>query len=270
MKLLFSEAQPDYAHYVFPYAVWAFPEPGETPADLFRAGFLPSSHQLDRFYLCRHLRVPLRNFTPSSENRRVLRKGAGLAVDLISRADFAFTPERRDFCRRYLRGRFGAKGLSDARLDSVFRSPVTTHVLTVTDAATRTEIGLATLYLEPPEMAFYYYAFYDLDRADRHLGMFLMTSAVLRLAALPCEFLYVGTCYAESARYKTQFAGVEFFDGFRWTQNLAELKYVLRRGQRENPGHLLEDAEFRDGFAASDLGALAAASPFRANVPRRR
>ena len=43
MKLLFSEQNSDYANYQFPYAVWAVPEPGETPADLFNAGFLPSS-----------------------------------------------------------------------------------------------------------------------------------------------------------------------------------------------------------------------------------
>ena len=35
MKLAFSESQPDYDHYIFPYAVWAFPERGETPADFF-------------------------------------------------------------------------------------------------------------------------------------------------------------------------------------------------------------------------------------------
>ena len=54
MKLAYSESQPDYDHYIFPYAVWAFPEAGETPADLFDQGFLPSSRDLDRFYLCRN------------------------------------------------------------------------------------------------------------------------------------------------------------------------------------------------------------------------
>lgn len=267
MKLLFSEAPPDYAHYIFPYAVWAFPEPGETPADLFRAGFLPSSHQLDRFYLCRHLRVPLRKFAPSSENRRILRKGAGLEVTLVPRAQFDFTPARRDFCLRYVQARFGAGGLSEARLDSLFRSPVTTHVLIVTDSATKTEVGLATLYLEPPAVAFYYYAFYDLAALGRSPGMFLMTSAVARLADSPCEFLYLGTCYSEGALYKTQFAGIEFFDGFRWADNLAELKYLLRRGAGAVTGHLLEDTAFRDEFAAGDLSGLAAASPFRSSRP---
>ncbi|HZL78291.1 MAG TPA: hypothetical protein VFC17_05510, partial [Candidatus Limnocylindrales bacterium] len=59
MKLLFSEQNSDYEHYQFPYAIWAVPEPGETPSDIFNAGFLPSSRNLDRFYLCRQVRVNL-------------------------------------------------------------------------------------------------------------------------------------------------------------------------------------------------------------------
>ena len=88
MKLLFSEATPDYANYIFPYAIWAFPEQDETPADLFNAGFLPSSRNLDRFYLCRQVRVNLAKFQPSSENRRILRKGGGLTSMLIPRSEF--------------------------------------------------------------------------------------------------------------------------------------------------------------------------------------
>ena len=81
MKLLFSEQNSDYEHYQFPYAVWAVPEAGETPADIFNAGFLPSSRNLDRFYLCRQVRVNLAKFKPSSENRRILRKGEGIGVE---------------------------------------------------------------------------------------------------------------------------------------------------------------------------------------------
>ena len=97
MKLLFSESKPDYGHYIFPYAIWAFPEPGETPADLFNYGFLPSSRDLDRFYLCRQVRVRLKKFHPSSENRRIARKGEGLRIELVPRAEFDYTAVRRDF-----------------------------------------------------------------------------------------------------------------------------------------------------------------------------
>src|SRR5579859_5758239 len=101
MKLLFSESKADYTHYIFPYAIWAFPEPGENPSDFFKAGFLPSSRELDRFYLCRQVRVNLRKFAPSSENRRILRKGEGISATLSERKAFDFDAKRREFYKNY-------------------------------------------------------------------------------------------------------------------------------------------------------------------------
>jgi hypothetical protein len=261
MKLLFSEARPDYAHYVFPYAIWAFLEPGETPADAFAAGFLPSSRQLDRFYLCRNLRVDLARYAPSSENRRVLRKGSEMQAALVPRAEFLLTPGRRAFCRRYIDQKFGPGGMSDERLDSLFSSPVTTHVLVFREGTA--EIGYATLYLERERMAFYYYAFYALDHANRSLGMLMMTTAVDLFARRGFGHLYLGSCYAESALYKTQFSGMEFFNGYRWSENLAELKFILRRQQGTPEQHLLEDAAYRAGEWGAELPVLASASRFR-------
>ncbi len=107
MKLLFSEYKSDYANYIFPYAIWAIPEPGETPAQIFKQGFLPSSRNLDRFYMCRHIRINLKAFQPSSENRRILRKGAGIAFTLVPRAEFHYTAERREFYKNYADIKFG-------------------------------------------------------------------------------------------------------------------------------------------------------------------
>lgn len=261
MKLLFSEAQPEYAHYVFPYAVWAFLEAGETPGEAFGAGFLPSSRQLDRFYLSRSLRVALARYVPTSENRRILRKGSNVQCALVPRAEFQLDAGRRALCRRYIDRKFGPKGMSEERLHSLFNSPVTTHVLAFHDGAA--EIGYATLYLEEPRLAFYYYAFYDLDHPNRSLGMLMMTTAVGLFAQRGCQHLYLGTCYTESARYKTQFAGVEFFNGCRWSQNPDELKFILRRQQRETETHLLEDADYQAGEWAWDLRTLADTSRFR-------
>jgi len=39
MKLLFSEQNSDYENYQFPYAIWGVPEEGESPSDIFDAGF---------------------------------------------------------------------------------------------------------------------------------------------------------------------------------------------------------------------------------------
>src|SRR5688572_8741396 len=230
MKLLFSEAKADYDHYIFPYAIWAFPEAGETPGDLFNQGFLPSSRNLDRFYLCRQVRVNLAQFKPSSENRRILRKfnwspsppstpltggqsmgeaggreggknspknsrieplnvttplpslsspsegeervaagrersgppsahGEGhktpaLDVKLVPRAQFDYTPERRQFFKTYADIKFGKEVMSFERLDALFAAPIISHLLVFTDAESGTEVGTATLYVESGEMAF--------------------------------------------------------------------------------------------------------------------
>ena len=248
MKLLFSEASPDYQHYIFPYAIWAFPETDETPATFFEAGFLPSSRELDRFYLTRQIRIRLRDFQPSSENRRILRKGAGITWTLLPREQFELTDDRRVFCKTYADARFGNEVMSEERLNTLFKAPVATHIMVFREEGSGKEVGYVVLYLEHPQVAFYYYSFYDLNWFEKSLGLFLMTSAVQHFAAEQFNYLYLGTCYSERALYKTQFAGFEFFNGFRWSENLQELKYLVSR-QAITPGkHLLESQEFLSSF----------------------
>ena len=266
MKLLFSEQKSDYDNYQFPYAIWAVPEAGETPADIFNAGFLPSSRNLDRFYLCRQVRVNLAKFKPSSENRRILRKGEGIRVELVPRAKFDYTPERRQFFKTYADIKFGKDVMTFERLDALFASPIISHLLVFADAKTGAEIGAATLYIEGRELAYYYYAFYDLNYYARNLGMFIMTSAVELFAGRGCKQLYLGTCYSQTALYKTQFAGAEFFNGFRWSDDLDELKFIIKRDKKELYQHLLETDEYREEFYGGDLGKITNASEFRMKV----
>ncbi|MFO1476995.1 MAG: hypothetical protein U1F98_10135 [Verrucomicrobiota bacterium] len=266
MKLLFSEQKSDYDHYQFPYAVWAIPEPGETPAAIFNAGFLPSSRDLDRFYLCRQVRVALGRFKASSENRRILRKGGGIGVKLVPRAQFDYTPERRRFFKTYADIKFGRDIMSYERLDLLFESPIVSHLLVFTDEATGSEVGVATLYIEAKELAYYYYAFYDLNYYARNLGMFMMTSAVGWFAERGFAQIYLGTCYSTNALYKTQFHGAEFFNGFRWSADLDELKYILQRERKEVHQHLLETEAYRDEFYKGGLKRIAEASEFRVRL----
>lgn len=266
MKLLFSEQNSDYEHYQFPYAIWAMPEDGESPADIFDAGFLPSSRNLDRFYLCRQVRVNLKKFKPSSENRRIIRKGKGIGIELIAREDFDYTPERRQFFKTYADIKFGNDVMTFERLDALFASPIISHLLVFIDLETNKEIGVATLYLEGKSLAFYYYAFYDLNYYARNLGMFMMTSAVELFSASGVKFLYLGTCYSQAALYKTQFAGAEFFNGFRWSDDLSELKFIIRRDKKELSQHLLETNEYRDEFYGGDLGKIVEAGAFRIKI----
>jgi arginyl-tRNA--protein-N-Asp/Glu arginylyltransferase len=267
MRLVFSESKPDYAHYIFPYAIWAFPDRGERPGDLFNHGFLPSSRNLDRFYLCRQVRVALHKYRASSENRRILRKGQGITSTLASRSEFEYTRQRRQFYLNYADTRFGKGVMTTERLDSLFQGKITSHLLVFTDTQTRAEVGTVTLYVEPPSMAYYYYAFYDLNYFSRNLGMFMMTRAVAFFAERAFEFLYLGSCYVPNALYKTQFAGAQFFNGVHWSENLDELKYLIGRDhQKQQHQHLLESEEYRQAFYEGDMAGVSSASQFQVGL----
>lgn len=263
MKLLFSETRSDYSRYLYPYVVWALPEPGERPSDFFNRGFLPAAPKMDRYYLCRNLRLPLAGWQPSSENRRILRKGAGLRAELLPRAAFEYSPARRDAWKAFADVRFGPEVMSFARLDTLMSSPVISHLLHFTDTASGREAGTALLFLEEPAVAFYSYAFYDLTGLDRNLGMFMMTQAAVLFAARGVRHLHLGTCYSRRALYKTRFDGIQFCNGWRWSSDLDELKYLLHRDQEQIGRHLLDVPEYTDRFYEGDPAVLAAASDFR-------
>lgn len=262
MKLLFSEYSSDYDNYIFPYAIWAVPDAGEAPSTIFARGFLPASRNLDRFYMCRQVRTKLSEFERSSENRRILRKCENVSLQLIPREDFAYTEERRNFYKKYADEKFGKDKMSFDRLDSLFNSAITSHVMLFTDTSTGKEVGTVTLYLEPKNLVFYYYAFYDLDYYSKNLGMYMMTSTVDYFAHEQFEFIYLGSCYSRNALYKTQFKGAEFFNGVCWSENIAELKYLIERDRKTVTNHLLEEEAFYNTFYNADKDSLLAYSLF--------
>ena len=253
MRLLFSEAAPDYSRYLYPYVIWGIPEPGESPADCFARGFLLSSPDLDRFVLGRSVRVDLQRYVASSENRRILRKGEGIAVELVERRAFDYSAERRTAWIRFADLRFGEGVMSFDRLDRLMQAPAVTHLLVFRQTTDGTELGAVLLYLEEPRAACYYYAFYNLDARPLNLGMFMMTRAVGLFAACGVRHLYLGSCYSEQALYKTQFAGIEFFNGHAWSSRLDELKYLLNRSNAGGAAHLLQDHQYLERFHGGSL-----------------
>lgn len=266
MKLLFSETAPDYAHYLYPYVIWAFLEEGETPADAFASGFLPANPRMDRFYLVRQVRVPLAGWKPDSENRRILRKGAGIRAELLERAAFDYHEERIARWLAYAADRFGEGIMPRSRLDGLMHGPVISHLLHFTESDTGRELGTVLMYLEAPRVAYYYYAFYDLAARDRNLGLIMMTRALEFFQARGFTHLYLGTCVTEKALYKAQFAPLEFFNGCRWSRDVDELKWLVRSPVADT--HRLAQEEFV-ARQPTDPAGLAAASPFRAQPPPR-
>jgi hypothetical protein len=93
--------------------------------------------------------------------------------------------------------------------------------------------------------------------------MYMMTTAVDFFRHENFKHVYLGTCYSPNALYKTQFAGFEFFNGFCWSNNLKELKYLIQREDSVITRHLLETENYRERFYDSELAKMAEPGGFR-------
>lgn len=260
MKLLFSETQPDYDHYLYPYVIWGFLEPGETPADAFESGFMPATPHLDCFFMVRQVRVPFQEWQPNSENRRVLHKGEGIRCELVPREKYDYSDERRAQWLAFAEERFGPGVMPQKRLDGLMNGAVISHVLVYREVETGQELGAALMYMELPRVAFYYFAFYDQSDRSKNLGIHMMTRFLEFGKAEGWEQAYIGTCVTRKALYKLQFEPMEYFAGWGWSREVEEVKRLV--GTRLNDTHRLVVPAFAPS-GADELRAMAEASPAR-------
>jgi len=245
MKLFFGEFQANYEKYHFPYQVWLVKEKGDDVSKIYEAGFLPIRSLKDVYYLCRSVRVNLDKFGLSSENRRILRKTENFSYELTKLSQFDYKPGVQKVCKDWFNQKFGKGKISAAAIRRIFTAGIFTHVF-VWKLGNRTT-GYAIVFINE-DLLHYAHVFTDPNFSKSNLSVRMMLETVTWAKENDKKYAYLGTCYTESALYKTEFSGVEFFNGFKWSQDLKELKYLLGR-KRE--GYLFQDKEFLGKFYGS-------------------
>jgi arginyl-tRNA--protein-N-Asp/Glu arginylyltransferase len=249
MKLYFGEFKANYGKYHFPYQVWLLKENGDEVEKIYNQGFLPMRSRPNVYYLSRSVRVDLAKFEPSSENRRILKKTEDFQVILEPMSKFSYTPRVQKFCKEYVVKRSGASGMTTATIRSIFKKRVYNYIFVWKDKKTQKEVGFVVCFISPSLLQ-YAHAFYDLDYLERSLGARMILEAVQWAKQNGRSYAYLGTCYDRNSLYKTEFKGVEFFNGFAWSSNLEELKSLIDRSEEE---YLLKDKQFKDRFYKGDL-----------------
>ena len=58
--------------------------------------------------------------------------------------------------------------------------------------------------------------------------MGMMLKAIQHAKDETKQYIYLGSAQRPSDKYKLQFAGLEWFDGEKWGDNLEELKKIIR------------------------------------------
>ncbi|GAA1693139.1 hypothetical protein GCM10009745_43290 [Kribbella yunnanensis] len=247
MRVVLSECMPDYVSYTFPYHVWGFLEEGETPATALALGFLPLTFDLSRFYLSRSIRVQLSDFGPNKRIRYAQRQCEHISSRLLARTDFEFTKAWQDLATAYFATRADAVEYRQRRFLEMLDSPFTTHVMLWTDDVSGAPVGLAPLYLES-QVGEYGISIYAPDYTAVNIGNHMLAEILKKLQDLDCTHAYVGTCYSDEALYKTRVPGMQFFNGFRWSDDRAELHHFIDRQQRTEQEHILSTEAYAKAF----------------------
>ncbi|MCA9390311.1 hypothetical protein KC571_02800, partial [candidate division WWE3 bacterium] len=112
------------------------------------------------------------------------------------------------------------------------------------------EIGLSPI-MKTTASIFYWYGFYKPEYQKSGVGMRAMLEATSWAKHEQLDYAYLGTAYTSSSLYKTNIPGFEFFNGFEWSADLDELKYLISKDQSDKKDDLLLDQEYREQFYQS-------------------
>lgn len=171
----------------------------------------------------RSLRIDLSQFELSSENRRVLKKNQNIIYHLssipYSSYDWPIGKLAKDFYEtKFGKGTFSANKIKELLTDSAKSNFNRVFVYSLDGK----NVGYC-IALETNELIHYSYPFYELSA----IGMGMMLEAILYAKEQKKKYLYLGSAQRPTDVYKLQFAGLEWFDGKIWQQDLKALKHIL-------------------------------------------
>lgn len=247
MKIFRSESFVDYKTYTFNYATYCIKEDNSELPEIYDLGFLPYSNNVqlreETYYLARSLRVNLSAFSPSSENRRILRKIEPLAPEIevipIEQFDIG-NSEFKAYCLNFANKRF-SEPISEARLDYIFQFKSISHVFRC--SLEHKVVGYVICIMEQGSLH-YWFSFFDLDRQAYALGKWMMFSVINWAHKEQMSYVYLGTCYGEKSLYKVRdFKGLSYFDGNRWDDDVKTLKRKCKTDKEFSTDEFKQDTE---------------------------
>lgn len=256
MRIFFSEFPPDYDNYNFPYQVYALKEDGDSYEELYEGGLLPTRIDNRLFYMARSLRVNLERFELSSENRRIKKKASYLEMELVPLADFDYDYPIGKLAKDFYDERFGKGTMSAQKVKWLFNEGAMTHVAVYRDNSVGSGAGDSNgaifgycLCVVTDKLIHYAYPFYDLSYFKKNAGMAMMLSITEYAKDKGLSHLYLGTIYTESSLYKLQISGSEYYVGFGWSEDIEQLKWLVKESRDTHLFNLVEEkSEFLDSM----------------------
>ncbi len=198
----------------------------ENVSAMYDRGFVFTRLGKGVMHQTRSCRINLEKFAWSSENRRILRKGADIVLDskVLPLADYSWVIGKT------------AKDFYEAKAQhGTFTANKIKELLSMPDnfnsflkfSKDREDLGYAICW-QTNDMLHYSYPFYDLEKAPKDMGMIMMTKMIQWSKEGGKKLIYLGSLQRPTDTYKLQFEGLEWFDGKEWKTDTEEVKKILK------------------------------------------
>lgn len=177
----------------------------------------------------RSLRIDLSRFELSSENRRILRKTEEITLEAANlpykKYHWSIGKTAKDFYEE----KFGAGTFSANKVKELLTSEESNfNRLFVYTLEGNDDPAGYCIARETNELIHYSYPFYSLTHKHiNNIGMGMMLRAIVYAKEHGKKYIYLGSFQRPGDTYKLQFAGLEWFDGEAWGDDLEQLKQVL-------------------------------------------
>lgn len=200
----------------------------------------------------RSLRIDLSKFELSSENKRILKKTEDIRLKTYDipyeKYDWTIGKLGKDFYEtKFGVGTFSANKIKELlttkhNFNKLFSYVIPSEVEGPLNQSSRDSstsslsdfgrndsvVGYCICY-ETNELLHYSYPFYNLQNETNNLGMGMMLKAIVYAKENGKKYIYLGSAQRPTDIYKLQFTSLEWFDGKKWSENLDELKNLLKK-----------------------------------------
>jgi leucyl-tRNA---protein transferase len=206
---------------------------------LYNEGYVFGRPKKGYAYQTRSLRIDLDKFELSSENKRILKKISDLGFQTSDLPHDSYHWSIGKLAKDFYTTKFGDGTFSANKVKELLTTEhnfnkLFSFILRNSEDTGRREdlsespsIGYSICY-ENKEIFHYSYPFYNLESEIKNLGMGMMLLAINYAKENNKKYIYLGSAKDSKATYKLQFKGLEWFDSEKWSDNVGELKNILK------------------------------------------
>lgn len=174
----------------------------------------------------KNLRVNLKDFVLSSENRRILNKFQDLKIRFTSIPVVNYTYEIGKLGKDFYDTKFGKGTFSANKIKEILKNEVSNfNALGIFEIEDKI-VGYVIVF-KTENILHYSYPFYLLEYDRTSLGLCMMTKVIELFKNENLKYVYIGGANSKKDIYKLQFKGLEWWDNNTWNSDIEKLKDLI-------------------------------------------